>query len=179
MISSFEKWLENREINKIFFLILLSLLIKIIAISNVQVINPDGVRYVNSAHELFQGNFHAAFGHEKMLLYTFTLGVFHFFIQDWFLAGLVLSGFFLTLTLVPLYFLTRNLFGQKAAFWAGIFFAVLPSVNGMSTEVVKGGPFLFFMAMALFLSIQALEKKNAVFFFSDISVRRHCLFVSI
>ena len=146
------------------FLLLMSLLIKAVLIANVQVINPDGVRYINSAHELFQGNFPQAFLHEKMLFYSLTLGVFHFFIRDWFLAGLLLSTFFLTLTLIPLYYLTRDVFGAKAAFWAGVSFVVIPSVNSLSTEVIKGGPFLFFMACALFFGFRAVERKRWAFF---------------
>jgi 4-amino-4-deoxy-L-arabinose transferase-like glycosyltransferase len=163
-ISFFENWFEKPDLSRVAFLLLLSLLIKAVVFANVQVINPDGVRFINSAHELFQGNFQQAFGHEKMLFYSFTLGVFNFFIRDWFLAGLLLSICFLTLTLIPLYYLTRDMFGAKAAFWAGVAFSVIPSVNGLSAEVVKGGPFLFFMASALFLGIRAVERKQWAFF---------------
>jgi hypothetical protein len=164
MISSFKNWAANEDVSRIASLLILAVLIKSVLIANVEVINPDGVRYINSAHELMQGNLHQAFVHEKMLFFSFTLGLFHFLIGDWFLAGQVVSAFFLTITLIPLYFLTKDLFGSKAAWWGCLAFIVLPSVNGMSAEVIKGGPFLFFMACALFFGNRAITGDAWPFF---------------
>lgn len=145
------------DTHRILFLILISLLVKAVITYNVAVINHDGVRYANSAYHLLRGEVAAAFGHEKMLFYSLTLGIFHWFIQDWFWAGKVLSSVFLTLTLIPLYLLTRELFSRTAALWSGLVFILLPSVNSMTGEVIKDAPFLFFILCALLLGIKALK----------------------
>jgi hypothetical protein len=160
-----ENFLEGSDAHRILGLILLSLVIKAVILYNATLINPDGVRYVNSAHQLLLGNLEAAFGHESMLFYPLTLGLFPLIIPDWFWAGKILSAFFLTLTLVPLYHLSKELFGARAALWAGLAFILLPAANGMTAEIVKDAPFLFFILTALVLGIRALQTPRPLLFF--------------
>ncbi len=141
-------------------LLVFSLFIKSYLIYQAQIINPDGIRYINSANEMFQGNIAAAFYHEKMLGYTFLLGLVHLIFTDWFVAGKVLSCVALVLTTLPLYLITRELFGQRAAFFAALIFTVVPNVNERSVTVIKDPAFLFLVVLALWLVIYALRESR-------------------
>jgi len=165
MKLSLGKLLEASDSRNILLLVLLSVLFKAVLLANVTVVNPDGVRYVNSAYQLWQGNLQEAFSHEKMLFYSLTLGAFQRLFGDWFWAGKILSSFFLTLALVPLYLLAKEVFHRRAALWTGLVFLLLPAANGMATEIIKGGPFLFFILSAAFFAVKALKTPKPFLFF--------------
>lgn len=132
-----------------------SIVIKLVIVFNVNLVNPDAIRYFNSARELFHGNLSGAFTHEKMLVYTFTLGLFQWILHDWVFSGLLLSLVFLTLTLFPLYLFTKEVFGRLAATWAVVVYCLTPAINELTANVAKDAPFLFFMMMALWLGRKA------------------------
>lgn len=153
--------IPSNEANKRFIAVVLaSLLIKSILIANATVVNGDAIRYFNSAHQLLQGNIPSAFSHEKMLFYTFVLGIFKLIFRDWEFSGYLLSLVFLTLTLIPLYFFTKEVFGANAAIWTAIAFCLIPSINELTVNVVKDAPFLFFAMTALFFAYKALESSK-------------------
>ncbi len=148
-------------------LLVLSLLIKALIICGTDVVNPDAVRYANSAHQILDGDLSAAFQHEKMLLFSLTLAAARLLVGDWILAGQLISAVFLTLTLIPLYLLTKDLFGSRAAIWASAAFILLPSLNELTSKVVKDAPFLFFITLALWLGQRALVNQRLGFFFAS------------
>lgn len=134
-----------------------SLLIKALLIFQTDIINTDGVRYINSAHQLFQGNFAAAFSHEKMLVFSWLLGLMHLLVPDWFLAGKILSSLSLVMTTIPLYLIAQELFGRRTAFFTALVFTVAPSINAKCTAVIKDPPFLFLIVLSLWLVIYAFR----------------------
>ena len=134
----------------------ISLAIKLVGTFMIEIINADAVRYINSAHELFNGNFAVAFAHEKMLGFSTLLGLTHLLISDWFWAGKVLSAASLLLATIPLYFITHRLFGERAAFCAALCFSVLPFVNERAAEVIKDPVFLLFFLIALWLLLDGM-----------------------
>jgi 4-amino-4-deoxy-L-arabinose transferase-like glycosyltransferase len=164
---TFEKiysFIEKDDSSPLIALILFSLILKVVLVGNVEIINPDGIRYINSALQLFQGNFSEAFTHEKMLFYTFTLGLFHFMMRDWLLAGQILSLACLIMTTVPLYFLSCDLFGKRTAFWACLAFSVLPFINELSSKVIKDPPFILFFMLAAWTGSRSLSEKKPIYF---------------
>ncbi len=162
MFSSF----EDRPLIPLAILLGLSLLIKFVLISQATIINDDGIRYINSAHELFQGNIASAFAHEKMLGFTFLLGLAHRVIPDWFLAGKILSTVAMVLTTIPLYFIAQELFGRRAAFFTALAFSVVPYINDKCTSVIKDPVFLFLIVTSLWIVLYALKESRWIFFFA-------------
>ena len=158
-LNFFSQLVENQR-TYLAVLLVFSLIIKSYLIYHAQIINPDGIRYINSANELFQGNIASAFSHEKMLGYTFLLGLTHLVFPEWFLAGKVLSCATLVLTTIPLYLIARELFGGRAAFFASLIFTVVPTVNGRALSVIKDPSFLFLILLALWFVIYALKKSS-------------------
>ena len=152
--------LEARPALLMALLLGFSLVIKGTLVFQTEIINPDGIRYINSASELFQGNFSAAFSHEKMLGFTFLLGLSQWLVADWFLAGKLLSSVAVILTTIPLYLIARELFGTRAALFAAFVFTVAPVANGKCDSVIKDPVFLFLIVSALCLLVFALKNSR-------------------
>ena len=152
--------IEERPYILLAILLGISLFIKAVLIYQTDIINPDGIRYINSAHEFFQGNIAAAFDHEKMLGFTFLLGLTHLVVPDWFLAGKILSCVALVMTTIPLYLIAQELFGKRAAFCTALVFTVIPSINAKCTDIVKDPSFLFLLVLSLWLILYALKESQ-------------------
>lgn len=155
--------LEEHPFLPLLFILGLSILIKAVLIFQADIINDDGIRYVNAAHELFQGNIAAAFVHEKMLGFVLLLGLTHAVVPDWFLAGKLLSSAALIVTTIPLYFLAQQLFGRRAALLTATAFTVAPIINDKCTAVIKDPLFLCLAVLSLCLMLLALEKSRWCF----------------
>ena len=161
--SSAKEIFATSDFSRIISLIIFAVFIKILVISGSNVINPDGVRYANSAYNLMNGDYTTAFLHEKMLVYSLVLGFFHLLTDDWMLAGQLLSATFLILTIFPLYHLTKCVFQANAAFWAVLMFILLPSGNVLTASVVKDAPFLFFLLSALYFGYKSLAENRPLY----------------
>jgi hypothetical protein len=148
----------DRPLLSLVVLLGISFFIKALLIYQVEIINSDGIRYINSARELFQGDISSAFAHEKMLGFTFLLGLTHLVVPDWFLAGKVLSSVALILTTIPMYFIALELFGRRAAFFTALIFTVAPVFNGKCKSVIKDPVSLLLIVTALCLIIYALKE---------------------
>ncbi len=169
--------MEERPMFCLIVLLGFSLLIKAVMIYQADILNRDAIRYINSAHELFQGNIAASFAYEKMMGFTFLLGLTHLLITDWFLAAKVLSGIALVLTTIPLYLISQELFGRRSAFCTALVFSVVPSISGRCTSVIKDPSFLFLTVLSLWLVLYAYKESN--WFFTLIAGFFCCLSVLI
>jgi 4-amino-4-deoxy-L-arabinose transferase-like glycosyltransferase len=139
-------------------LVLLSLAVKGAAILLGPAINPDGVRYINAAHEFQAGNFSLGFSYVgDMPFYPLLLAGIQFIIPDWVLAGQILSTLGLTLAVIPLYLLTRDLFGGPAALWTGLAFVLSPVLNEYAAEVLRDPLFIFFLLWGVWFGLLALR----------------------
>lgn len=151
---------SREDKNYLVLVCLASALIKLFLITQTEIINPDGIRYINSANELFQGNLTKAFNHEKMLAFTFVVGLVHSIIPDWFMAGKVVSSLSLVLTTVPLYFISRDLFNRRVAVFTVLVFTVAPVINGKADAVLKDPPFLLLLTLALWFALRGLNEQR-------------------
>lgn len=152
--------LEKNDLVLLGVLLGFSLLIKVVLVYQADIINDDGIRYINSAHELFRGNFAAAFAHEKMLGFVSLLGLAHLLVPDWFLAGKILSSTVLILATIPLYLIAHELFGRRAAICTALVFTIAPTINDKCTAVIKDPPFLFLILLSLCLLLYALRESG-------------------
>ena len=118
------KWSDSK--NGLVLILCISLLIKIsIAFIN-PVINPDGIIYISAAKQFAAGNFMDGLAIYSMPFYPFLILLTHFFIPEWVVAAKLISVVSLCFVLIPLYLITKDLFNDKAAFWACLAFAVAP-----------------------------------------------------
>lgn len=146
------------------FLVLISLGLKVTLLLTGDVINIDGVRYIDAARQLAEGNFLEALSIEKMPFYSLLIVAVHFLIRDWVLAGQLISLFALVLALIPLYLLTKEIFDEKVAFWAGLAFALSPMFNAHAVDLIRDPIFLFFVAWSVYFFWRALTAPKCLFF---------------
>lgn len=125
------------------FLLLFSLFLKSVLLLSDEIINVDAVRYIGAAKQFADGNFLDGLRMEKMPFYSLLIAASHLLIKDWVLAGQLISFFAMLFALVPLYLVTKDLFNQKAAFWAGLAFSLSPILNKHAVEVIRDPIFLF------------------------------------
>ena len=161
----FRRGLDRLNAEKsLLFLLLVSLAIKVTLLFSGDVINKDGVRYIEAARQFSQGNFLEALRIDWMPFYSLLISGLHFLIQDWVLAGQLISLFSMVFALVPLYLLTRDIFDDKVAFWTGLAFSLSPMFNDHADGLLRDPIFLFFVAWSVFFCWRALQTKRTIFF---------------
>ena len=151
--------------NGLVFFLCLSLLIKVILALFTKVINPDGVLYITAAQQFAAGDFRAGLAMYPMPAYSLLILLVHFFIRDWVIAALFLNIVLSVSILIPLYFLTKEMFDQRAAFWASVAFALSPLPNHWSVEVIRDPAFMFLFAWAAYFGFRAIQRGKLTLFF--------------
>lgn len=129
-----------------------------------KVINPDGMVYLQAARQISEGRVQEAIQLTSLPLYPTLIALFHVIIPDWLWAARSISLVCTVLVLVPLYLLTRDLFGRRAAFWAGLAGALAPPVNDWALDVIRNPPFVLCMLWAVHFSQRALLDGKALRF---------------
>jgi 4-amino-4-deoxy-L-arabinose transferase-like glycosyltransferase len=157
------KPLEYR--NGLVFFLCLSLLIKVILALFTKVINPDGVLYITAAQQFAAGDFRAGLAIYPMPAYSLLILLVHFLIRDWVIAALFLNIVLSVSILIPLYLLTKEMFDQRAAFWASVAFALSPLPNHWSVEVIRDPAFMFLFAWAAYFGFRAIQRGKLTLFF--------------
>ncbi len=163
-IKTVSKWPESQS--GIYAVICISIFIKLVFIisrPNIA-INVDGVLYISAAQQFALGNFSDGFALYPMPLYSLMIAAVHFFVPNWVAAARLLSFVSMVLCLIPLYLLTRNLFNRKAAFWAGLAFAVAPLPNKWIMDVIRDPVYILFLMWAVYFAHKSIESKKHLFF---------------
>ncbi|MFA5516690.1 MAG: glycosyltransferase family 39 protein [Desulfuromonadales bacterium] len=129
-----------------------------VAIGN-EPLNLDAVRYINAARLVSQGQLLEALAISQFmpLLPLLIWGV-HLLLGDWVLSGQIVSALFLSLTILPVFLLTRRLFDGKIAFWSAVACALSPSLTGYGAQILREPPFFFFLASALYFAVRAFDR---------------------
>ncbi|MEW6185252.1 MAG: glycosyltransferase family 39 protein [Thermodesulfobacteriota bacterium] len=139
-------------------IVLLGLTVRLIAWSNTYVVNPDGTLYIFQAKAFYFGHKEALFcGYSFLANYpVFIAGLYGIF-QDWIFSARLVSFLFGTAALIPLYLLLRRFFDAQIGFLSTLIFAMLPVFVGFSVDMVREPIGWFFLFLALFFFIKALE----------------------
>jgi hypothetical protein len=70
------------------------------------------------------------------------------------------------LLIVPLYYLGKELFDRRVAFWAVLLFQLLPASNRVLADGLSEATFLLFAVTALYLAVRALRTTAAPLWFA-------------
>lgn len=127
------------------------------------VIGTDGYVFALAARHFSEGKFSEglALCHP---LYPLLVAVLSSVTGEYEVSGESVSIFFGTLTVLPLYFLTRNLFGHQAALLSALFLAINPTHVRLSADVIIEPTFLFFFTTGMWLGWRAVESRHWYFF---------------
>jgi len=102
-----------------------------------------------------------------MPLYPYLISLMHRIIPDWVLAGRLISCFFITLAVIPLYRLSMDLFNRQAAFWSCLAFILLPETLLYSNSVLREPGFCLFFIWAIYFSQKTIQSKKLTHLFSS------------
>lgn len=110
----------------------------------------DGIEYVTISRHIAAGEFALAFSGDYLPFYPFLIAIFNFIIRDWAASALLVSFFCGWLVIIPFYLLIKGIFDEETAFLAALFFAVVPTLNFISTGVGSDATFLAFFVLSLY-----------------------------
>jgi len=162
LFEKISKWSESK--NGLLHIICISLTLKAFLLVSFSVVNKDGLLYIAAAKKFAEGYFSEGISIYPMPFYSLLIAIVHFLIPDWVTAGRIISVAFVVFTLVPLYFMTSELFDRKAAFWACLAFAIAPVPNGWADSVIRDPGFIFCVAWAVFFALRAVQTQRIIFF---------------
>jgi hypothetical protein len=106
------------------------------------VINSDGVAYLQAAQMIADGHLGKSLLVYPMPAYPLLIAVVHTIVPNWILAAKFINLFAAAAVTIPIYWLTALLFDRRAAFYAAMAVAVLPSLNDIAPDVIRDPCFL-------------------------------------
>ncbi len=145
-------------------LLLLSAALKVLLCVPGKVINPDGVLYLGWARDIALGQLDKVLSEATLPLYPIVIGFIHAAGLDLIWAGRIVSILGMTMLLIPLYLLTKDLFSPRAAFWACLLAAIAPIPNKWALGIVRSPLYLCFLFWGVYLSQRALVDGKARLF---------------
>ncbi len=142
--------------------LLVSVLIKLVILAGLfdSAINNDGILYIAAAKHYSAGEFAKGLSLYPMPVYPILLALVHFIIPDWIVSGYFISCVSITLSAIPLYYLTKALFGIGAAFWASLIFAVLPMMNEWFLYLSRDPLFLLVSSSFIYWGLKSIREKG-------------------
>ncbi len=130
-------------------------------------VNMDGTLYITAAMHFAEGDWTSGLMIYNRPAYSLLLALTHTIIPDWLGAAYFISIASMVIATIPLYLLTKELFGIKAAFWACMIFAILPKINEWSFYVSRDAVFLAIAAWFVYIALKSY-KNNKLFLFGNV-----------
>jgi hypothetical protein len=123
-------------------------------------LNFDGEVYISAARKFAAGMYREGLTIYPMPIYPYLIALMHRIIPNWISAGRLISYFSITLSVIPLYLLSKDLFNRRAAFWGSIAFTLLPETLLHSNSVMRDPPFFLFFTWAVYWAQKSLCSKR-------------------
>jgi 4-amino-4-deoxy-L-arabinose transferase-like glycosyltransferase len=145
--------------NATFFMIALaSLAVRVYQLITVCSISGDGPVYIEIAKNFSQGNLGAGLRFDYPPLYPLFISVAHSVTHDWLLAGRLVSFILGNLTILPIYFMTKELFGRKIAHLTTVLFAFHPYLCMYPARVLPEATYIFLFVCAVWFGWKAISQ---------------------
>ncbi len=139
-------------------LLIVALGLRLIPFFNEPLINSDGIAYILQAKALYlqEGNkFLELYPYLTNISYLIA-GIFHL-IGNWVLSAQLLSLGFSLLTIIPLYYLSRLFWDKSTSIVIVIFYTASPLFVELSSQIIRGPQFWFFLTLGLFCFCRFLK----------------------
>lgn len=126
----------------------------------------DDVIYMSMARSFLEGDFSKILHPWWSPFFPLVSAFFHVFIEDWGLTGRAVSVVFGSLLVVPIYIITKTYTNRFAAILSGIFIVLFRPLVNSSIQPLSESLLIFFIWMALMMSLKSLAAKNIYIAFS-------------
>ena len=146
----------------VILIFILGLAIRLFAAQNIFIINPDGAVYIHQARAVYYGLWHAinACAIQHLTIYPILIAAVYGISGDWVISARFISILFGTLTLIPLYLLSRRLFETSTSALITLIFAVSPVFVSSSVDIIRDPVYWFFAVCGLYFFARQIDEKN-------------------
>lgn len=162
----------NPEALSFLGVLIIAIVTRSIAWSNVEMIAPDGTLYIEQAKAIFYGQWDVivnCHGIQRLSLYPFFVAAVYNIFSNWIIAGQAINFVFGIATLAPIYMLLRQFVNYKISALATLLVAVIPLFVVVSVDTLRDPMYWFFLVMGLyFFTISFNKEKNLFLLFSSI-----------
>jgi len=127
-----------------------------------EVIQNDGIIYIQTARSIFTESWGKGF---MPPLYPLLIACARFFAGSHELGGIAVSVIFGTLTVIPVFYLAKELFNSRIGFFASLFCAVHPYLYKYSGSVLTDSTYAFFLTCSILFGLHAFNKGRVIHVF--------------
>src|SRR3990170_3460948 len=139
--------------------------------STTTLIYPDACTYLSISKSILNGKLSTDFlgGGEIILppLYPLIISAFYLIFQNLELSALIVSLFSGSLLIIPVYFLTRAMYGERAGWFSSIFILFSPVMINWSVTMYTEALFILLFISAITMGHYALERGKVGWFFAS------------
>jgi len=148
---------------KLFLLVIIALIPRIIVLLQPQIITLDGTLYIKIAKLFSEGKYGGAPG-SYFSLYPFLIFLVQKSIGDWELSGQLISITLGTLTVIPIFLLGRSLYNERIGWLSGLFYITLPNLLRFDSQVIRDPSLWFFITFTIWLVWEGNKQNRPVLF---------------
>ncbi len=162
------------DLRRLAILVLLVVALRAWQITHTEVASRDSICYIRIAWHLQRGNWREVIPHApqhpgySLAVLGMSLPVRHFIPNDlpraWQLSAQLTSALASVLLLVPMFYLGRELFDRRVAFWACVLFQCLPTSGKVMGDGLSDTLFLLCTCTGLWLACVALRRGSWIVF---------------
>lgn len=146
-------------------IVCIAFLIRLFSFVFTAIVNPDGVIYIHQARAIYYGLWdsipNCSIGYLSNYS-VFIAGVYPI-VRDWVVAAKLISLFFGTITVVPLYLLLNSFFRREIALISVLVYALIPVFVDKSIDVVRDPVYWFFLVFGLYFFVSQIGKRNRLY----------------
>lgn len=133
-------------------IILTGFFLRLYSLQHTYAINPDGMLYIQQAKAFHYGQYESLTTCYPYLNSLFIyISLCYRIFGDWLVAAKVVSLFFSTITMVPLYLLLRRFLEFSVASLTLLVFAVNPILIEISGKIIRDPSFWFFFTLGIYI----------------------------
>jgi 4-amino-4-deoxy-L-arabinose transferase-like glycosyltransferase len=149
----------------IILLLLIAFALRLVLLLQPEVIHNDGTEYVRHAKEVLAGNWTGGKGTPDYPstgkfppAYPAFIAFIFLFIKNFELAGILVSVIFGTLLVLPVFYLGKEIFGEKVGVLSGLLVAVQRFLHTSSGSVLTESTYYFFIAASVLFGWRAFSQ---------------------
>ena len=145
--------------------ILIGFILRVIAWTNSANLDPDSPLYIQQAKAIYLHQWHLLTncGLSYIASYPIFIALLYHIIPNWEVCARLISLFFGTALLIPLYLLLKCFLDRNLSALTTLIFAVLPLFVGRSVDVLKDPTCWFFLVLGLYFFVARMNQENRLF----------------
>ncbi|MEI9475042.1 MAG: glycosyltransferase family 39 protein [Deltaproteobacteria bacterium] len=151
------RWTERR---KLLSLLGIAFVLRLYLVITARGIDPDAVAYLSIAKNFIDRDYYHAFSNVFPPFYPFLTALLFPFTGDFELAGRIVSAILGTLTILPIFYLGKRLFGETITMFSVLLAVFQPYLVRFSGSVLTESTYTFLVALAVLVGWKGLDSRS-------------------